>query len=214
MADRPIIFSAPMVKALLAGRKVQTRRITRDQPKTLKNGVWYRPLPGLPAHYQYALGGRIYGYLNIEWAPGDRLWVRENWQTLQKWDSLKPKHLANDVDKIRYSADEFERNPLWAWGKTRPSIFLPRWASRLTLSVTQVRVERLNDISEEDAAAEGIAEPYLGDGDTPFEEQAVLVSRRMQFRNLWNQIHEPGSWEANPWVAAISFSVEKRNIDV
>jgi len=87
----------------------------------------------------------------------------------------------------------------------KPSIHMPRWASRITLEITDVRVERLQDISEEDCTAEGIGEPYFGDGDPPFVEPGVWVSRRMQFRNLWNHINGAGSWDANPWVWVVSF---------
>jgi hypothetical protein len=98
------------------------------------------------------------------------------------------------------------------WHK-RPSIFLPREYSRLTLIVTATKIERLNDISEEDAKAEGMPEPYFGDGDPPFTESAIMVSRVKQFRNLWNTLHGADAWSENPEVVALSVSVHKTNID-
>ncbi len=79
--------------------------------------------------------------------------------------------------------------------------------------MTAVKVQKLQVISEEDAQAEGVGDPYLGDADPPFQEQATMISRVMQFRNLWNTLHGAGSWDANPEVVAISFQVHKSNLD-
>lgn len=170
MTDRSLIFSEPMVRALLEGRKTQTRR----------------------------LGVKHWTVL-----AGDRIWVRENWRTLQKSDCLAPRHLGADISKITFEADPENRNRLWAFGKLRPSIHMPRWASRLTLIVEGVKIERLQDISEEDAYAEGVAGLPHEIGQKP----------RAIFAELWCGLHGPGSWDANQFVAAISFRVIKANID-
>lgn len=217
MADRPILFSAPMVRALLDGRKTQTRRPFKprgfefythptsgdryNEYRPYRDGTWDGSrIVGSGPMQAFGWGEGLYSYL--PYAPGDRLYVRETWRTLQKVDCLKPKLLMDDVDKIDYRADGYPRNPLWAWGKNRVAIHMPRWASRLTLTVTDVRVERLNDCSEVDAIQEGVTlveESY----EDPVEAYAAL----------WDSINGAGAWEANPWIVAITFTVEQRNID-
>jgi hypothetical protein len=126
MSERPILFSAAMVRALLAGTKTQTRRI-----------VDYRRLPHA-AHCPYGV-------------VGSRLWVKETWGAHAAWDHHKPTDIPSGASvRIYYAASEEIH------GRTRPSIFMRRWMSRLTLEVTKVRVQRLQDISEEDARAEGV----------------------------------------------------------
>lgn len=186
MADRPIIFSAPMVRALLSGRKTQTRRVLRDPT----GSGWYR----------HPKTSQIVGCMGnppplLPYAPGDRLWVRE---ALER---------ANG-EAIGYPADgDWLPNTPWRWQRrTLPSIHMPRWASRLTLTVTEVRVQRLQDISEEDARAEGAKRPMAiceDDGTTYVDG----------FANIWTSLHGPDAWDANPWVAAISFGVQRGNID-
>lgn len=222
--DLPILFSAPMVRALLAGNKTQTRRVlklpTNDGSLCIEYG---RP-------YRQEKDG-VYRPIKPLFAVGDRLWVREAWRAANFSDGHTPKQLVaiqrniGDIKtQIHFEAD---RSLHWRgprekskdrvcrkfFGRLRASMYLPRAFSRLTLTVTAARVMRLQDVSEEDARAEGVAEPYLGDGDPPFEEQAVMVSCRMQFRNLWNLINGAGTWDANPWVAAYSFGIRKGNID-
>ena len=169
MKERPILFSGPMVRALLDGSKTQTRRVIKPRHLAFFNqnaaamlNDWNeRPLP--------------YG------KPGDRLWVRETWH-----DASSSLHSC-----ALYRADGIDLH----WDKWTPSIHMPRWASRITLEITSVRVERLQDISEADAQAEGItsAECLECDG---------FVNA---FSKLWEQINGPGSWDANPWVWAIEF---------
>ena len=180
MKERPILFSAPMVRALLAGTKTQTRRIIKPQHLAFFNqdaaamlSDWNeRPLP--------------YGQ------PGDRLWVRETFGHFECNQHFKP------GCNVYYRADGncLELEP---W---RPSIHMPRWASRITLEITSVRVERLQDISEADAQAEG----------APFElgelERLILGAKakyRSGFCRLWQSINGPGSWDANPWVWVVEF---------
>ncbi|WP_170759927.1 hypothetical protein [Ruegeria lacuscaerulensis] len=227
MTDHPILFSGPMVRALLDGRKTQTRRILNPQPE-MKEGAnpeftgWRAERVGKK---QWALiGGMGYGSnpFKVPYAVGDRLWVRETWRTLQKWDHLKPSLVMDDFDKIDFEATGYHRNPVWAWGKSRPSIFLPRWASRLSLTVTDVRVQLLRDISEEDAIAEGCspffdeADPQIMKGPNGTEHRmAPLKGPRDSFKNLWDGLNADRGFgfEANPWVAAYTFTVHQENID-
>lgn len=235
MSDRPILFSAPMVRALLAGSKTQTRRIVKfpakwvpcleDEADAYNHNRGYGPV-GLHIEPR----GRAitdategtYDVLTCPYgAPGDRLWVRETWRTLARYDGAAPRdvpvgemvqHVAEEADRIR------------PWGCGRPSIFMPRWASRITLEVTGMRVERLNAISEADAVAEGITSsvkhvamntylPRYGAPGVPcvradeersegedFHETAAAA-----YRTLWESINGAGSWDANPWVWCVEF---------
>lgn len=144
----------------------------------------------LLSHADVVVLDRATAARHLRWSVGDRLWVKETW--------------ALDGGRFIYAADHPERKDRWT-----SSRFMPKAAARFWLTVTALRVERLQEIGEADAEAEGMPEPYLGDGDPPFEEQAVIVSRTMQFRNLWNDLHGAGAWDANPWVAVISFEVER-----
>lgn len=187
---RPILFSAPMIQALLAGRKTQTRRIVKPQPPD--NLAMYRHCDG------WRYDGVDYQGDETERCPygivGQYLWVRES--------------LYQFGGRIEYAADygapSFTR-------KTTPSIHMPRWASRLTLRITDVRVERLQDISETDSLAEGIQK--VG---SRWEAQGICatpVSAVDAYRLLWSYINGAGSWATNPWCWCLSFSVEKRNVD-
>lgn len=129
--------------------------------------------------------------------PGDLLWVRESW--------------AFGHDGMRFMATDKEKvGHLTKW---RPSIHLKRTDSRITLVVFDIKIEPLQNITEYDAGLEGMPEPYMGDGDPPFEESAMLISRKQQFRNLWNKLHGGYAWDQNPEVVAISFTVHRRNVD-
>ena len=198
MTDRPILFSAPMVRALLDGRKTQTRRALYSIRKIDENG----DLP--PSRYfkEYLppnLGLNQIATLGTAHLiqPGDRLWVKETWQTLQGFDDLKPTAIKEGAP-IGYIAG----GGTTTGGKTRVSLFMRRWMSRLTLLVTDVRIERLQHISEADSVREGV---------TLIEESVECPIEA--YRLLWNSINGAGAWEANPWVVAISFEVQKRNID-
>jgi len=203
MADRPIIFSGPMVRALLEGRKTQTRRVLKPQPEVHPDGCWsWKARNGA---FCGASGTRISGFaesarFHCRIQPGDRLWVREAFS----YDRL-------DVDRDGtlppwYWADG---NPEYGdWSKPKPSIHMPRWASRLTLIVTDVRVQRLQDISEADAMAEG-AEPILlpSDGGSAPHVEGV--------RQIWDSLNAKRGfgWDDNPWIVALTFDVIKANID-
>lgn len=186
MMERPILFSGPMVRALLDGRKTQTRRVVK-----WRGGL---DMLGLPCPYG---------------EPGDRLWVRETWAPRDSEAFLR--HEV-EADKLFYRADD-ERH-LLTDGRWRPSIHMPRWASRITLEVASVRVERVQDITDADALAEGVTN--YGD-DSQFPPGFSMSTRaarkwrpRREFRDLWDSINgkRPGcAWSDNPWVWAVTFKV-------
>lgn len=189
MTDRSILFSAPMVRALLEGRKTQTRRILKPQPFETDAGDW-----GLatPAGFQNLSDP----HLMLPYAPGDRLWCREAFSYAD--------HLP---ETVWYWADG--NVAAFDCSRPKPSIHMPRWASRLTLIVEGVKVERLNEISEDDATAEGWPHLYTMGVGAPLRDAYPIG----WFGNLWERLHGPGSWDADPWVAAISFRVIRENID-
>lgn len=193
MTERPILFSAPMVRAILAGTKTQTRRVVKPRKD--------RDLGCELAACE--LAGEVNGgeYRNAYCSPGDRLWVREAWRD---WSDAAWHYAADGLvlPKQRdrgLAAMLSSRAPFtWESYRWRPSIHMPRWASRITLEVTGVRVERLQGISEADAMAEGAA-PVLvppDGGSCPHVEG---------YRDLWESINGTGSWDANPWVWVVEF---------
>lgn len=196
MKERGMIFNGEMVRAILDGRKTQTRRIMKNQPAG--------DYPDTPALIRSAGGGfqwyGHYGESSIFNCPfgavGDRIWVRETWAEagagapdLKLYRADYPEHVPTHYENVP-PADEIR----WT-----PSIHMPRWASRLTLEITGVRVERLRDLSEDDAKSEGITPPSGG----------VLPGweYRINFRELWMSIYGSDNWEANPWVWVIEFKV-------
>lgn len=220
MADRPMLFSAPMVRALLDGRKTQTRRIIKPQPTIHDNGhswTWR----GRNGSFVGAWGNSIEGFRETAVTHnrievGDRLWVRETWQGLTFGDFRPTKH---EPCEVRYFATDpcadlqaAARGYPW-----RPSIFMPRFASRLTLTVTEVRVERLQDISDRgqpnDCIAEGVfSSEFLGSS-SDWMERGFSSVEKCRYHELWNAINGPGAWDANPWLSAYTFTVERKNID-
>ena len=202
MKERPILFSGPMVRAILEGRKTQTRRIVKKSRKE------FCDINGL-GHAVFTDNNITYQELKCPYGQeGDRLWVRETWATdypeklkLEIWEG------GQNLDWIMHRAhsDNVHENLGIRW---RPSIHMPRWASRITLEVTGVRVERLQDISEEDAIAEGIQPSELGEAASASlqlikgEQWPAAV---LQYAELWQSINGPGSWEANPWVWVVEF---------
>lgn len=213
MADRPILFSGAMVRALLAGTKTQTRRQIKPRGKrpSLFNGDW-------SDSYILDPGNESWRRQDIPIETGDRLWVKETYALVG--DNL---HLGDEAQScfdmrtpVYYRADE-EQPELSRW---RPSIFMKRGYSRLTLTVTDVRVERLQDISRDDAVAEGLIQVHTApalaaklDSNWGFEGDKRHGSPRSAYAALWNHINGTGSWEANPWIVAYTFSVERGNID-
>lgn len=246
MRERPIPFSADMVKAILAGRKTQTRRVVtefKDMDLHHANSAiyparddgwiwWYPDASGLSEftkrQYQHGVMCR-YGQ------PGAGLWVRENWKLVNwdwedsyqkimycdesKWvnacvdDSQQGQFddwLMREYERVvahpsskQVTDDESEFGTRWDVNENalpwRPSLFMPRWASRITLEITGVRVERLQAISEADAIAEGYPNPHKA------ERPA------MWFRRLWDSINAGRGygWSVNPWVWVIEFQQVK-----
>lgn len=242
MKERPILMSAPMVRAILDGRKTQTRRAVKPRIVPVVeecfrvNGKWCN---------------HTFAYDLVELCPygkpGDRLWVRETWADVHPLQVAEGRYSKEgragipgppsveyrtiyaadgDYPPIWYSdghpfrtltcPGDFERELYpkgtgWGWW---PSIHMPRWASRITLEVVSVRVERLQEISEADAKAEGIESSrasqlcggtwrdYSQGRRDPFEDFSSPVD---SYRTLWESINGPGSWDANPWVWVVEF---------
>lgn len=223
MTERPILFSGAMVRAILAGTKTQTRRqmyvarkatarscFDKRYPPSYGNGEWPNIAPGM-------------AWTMSNWqrcSPGDRLWVRETWQYAGFTEDGYP-FVRYDADNTRRLHD---RSPGEEWSERwvdiwaglsepsnfdidgtasdhrwRPSIHMPRWASRITLEITGVRVERLQDISEADARAEGV-EPIA-----THNRPGAIATCYGAYGLLWDEINGAGAWDANPWVWAIDF---------
>lgn len=229
MTDRPILMSGPMVRAILDGRKTQTRRgvvnllgfgpVTQFGPSTTAGFDWHfrrRDMCWNDLSHEQLLAACPYG------RPGNRLWTREAFLGARGYDCDPPSRWGNKP--IWYPADgKPDRDKWWFLSsRARPSIHMPRCASRLTLELTDVRVERVQDISEGDANAEGLEQSvtqimnnfeytYRGchDGDWTADHQEA-------FADLWDTINvnRPGySWAENPYVWCLSFKVIKANID-
>lgn len=201
MTDRPILFSAPMVQALLAGKKTQTRRVLKDQTP------WERAGDKLLANFPRQTTG-------VPYANGDRLWVRERVTLKYMENFLTGKPTENVIAAFAADSENvveklgFQVSPWWKNlnGDLSP-LFMPRWASRLTLTVTDVRVQRLQDISRDDVIAEGITERE----GSPIED--VWAGWHEPYAALWDELNGDGAWALNPWIVALTFSVEHQNID-
>lgn len=187
MKDHPIIFSAPMVRALIDGRKTQTRR---DLARSVKwDWLW---------ELEEAKSADELAHL-AKYKIGDRLWVRE--RVAYRHDV--PEDKSRDV---RWYSPVYEADGIpsgFGISDLKPAMYMPRWASRLTLTVTGAKIERLHDISIQDALAEG----------WPGAKEAERMPATKWYRHLWDKINGDGAWERNPWVAAYTFTVEQRNID-
>ena len=215
MADKPIIFSTPMVRALLAGHKTQTRRIAApfayDRSPLHPGMKGYRPAP--INLWQVDHGGP---YFLPRYSVGDRLYVREHWRTADAYDDLSPSQMGGEEPVIYLADDTLET---WGWrndfvpGRFRQAMHMPRWASRITLTVTDVRVQRLQEISGEDCLAEGVQCATCDAMKASACHGRGCFASIDAYRTLWNSLHGPGAWEANPWVAAYSFTVQRGNID-
>ena len=218
MTERPILFSAEMVRAILDGRKTQTRRAMKAQP----TGHHWEMLPGYQLKHTEAVmaNGKVAVKFrhtipqnpspdfNNAWipchygAPGDTLWVRETWRVHKSYDVLNAARVYGAMGgDVAYCVDYLatHRNKDF-WGRGRPSIHMPRWASRITLRITDVRVQRLQDISEDDARAEGASRT-----DWEYDDGECCDNDREAFSHLWNRINGPSAWDDNPWVWVIEF---------
>lgn len=228
MKERGMIFNGEMVRAILDGRKTQTRRIMKPQPEPCpRGGHWwpsnvFKTMLHVEEEMQNGKGG--WGGLVGDACPfgdvGDRIWVRETFQgPLFDYEQME----AYLEDSSRFEKPEFcqyaadgghrpeyqdaEDNLRHGW---RPSIHMPRWASRILLEITNVRVERLNAISEEDAEAEGIDMEALYDSQDCYD---CIADHNMTgrptvtgaFKYLWESIYGEEGWKSNPWVWVIEF---------
>lgn len=204
LKDHPILFTGAMVNAIQDGRKNQTRRLLYVPTKNAKNARFDRrydfPRQLPPFGHAWTLS---------KWysaKPGERIWVRE---------SCRADELENGLDGVRYLADDAfipidnTEDAADNWialnayrqgnGLVVPSIHMPRWASRINLEITAVRVEKLQDISEADALAEGVT------FSSPVKPGRTDRMAREAYADLWESINGPGSWDANPWVWVVDF---------
>jgi len=189
--EHPILFSGEMVRAIMEGRKTQTRRVIKPQPNDIRESPFVKS--GIEDTHGYEI--------KRKYAPGDRLWVRETWH----------QHSSDDdfcTGEIHYRATEICVGTKWI-----PSIFMPRWASRITLGVVSVRVERVQDICFEDCLSEGCDSGFEHyDGSCNHIEdgsccQGWHYGSKWNFRYLWDSINAKRGygWDANPWVWVIEF---------
>lgn len=236
MSARPILFSAPMIRALLDGRKSETRRALKTQPLDIL------PMPKAPGREWVILEQRepesrgkvIRCRFGV---PGDYLWVRETHAIVGNvdpgWVLYRASGYESECRRYGFDGPPPESEITW-----KPSIHMPRWASRLTLRITEIRVQRLQEISEEDAIAEGVTMPESEREERDFSlcsqcGGTLLVNRvnpssggmmfdsdcrdcetaRDRYRHLWNYINGPDGWTTNPWCWALTFSVIQANVD-
>jgi hypothetical protein len=218
--ERPIIFSGPMVRAILEGRKTQTRRVIKNPYAKHASRVHSY---NCGAEFDFILpsgDGRIelcpYG------KPSDRLWVRETWALTGSQADVKlneyfcPEMVLADHMIFRADCDGYD-NASQSW---RPSIYMPRWASRIDLEITGIRVERLTDISNADAISEGALSVRTPEWDAKHfpewkyqweeaikkgEKPPIGPLPKQTHAALWNEINGKGSWDTNPWVWVIEF---------
>lgn len=239
--ERPLLMRGPLVVASLEGRKTQTRRVLAPSNSLVPRGSWpfldwsratvdpgmgegqYLHVPSLDPERDGAVER-----VRCRWIVGDRLVVREAWQTGSALDDEAPSMLAawaaaagvEPCGPVRYMGDGTTRDEHLLgpgshygehWGRGRPGIHMPRWASRLVLAVTEIRVQRVQSISEDDARAEGL-EAHDDEGVTYYGPlDRGFACPRMAFRALWDGIHGPlsdNAWADNPWTWAISYHQE------
>jgi len=205
MSDRPIIFSGESVRAILAGQKTVTRRVIKPQPTLPHYDEWLHADGSVGAAFsgRGIVGGAA---VDVRWCPygkpGDRLWVRETFR--ETWDIDQTPVMEYQAGGTRIIAGQSVRHgahrctsvlPRW-----RPSIFMPRWASRITLEIVSVRVERVCEITEEDAIAEGVK---FG----TYRPNECRTCARVAFMDTWDALNAKRgfSWDSNPWVFVVEF---------
>lgn len=227
MSERPILFSGPMVRAILDGRKTQTRRVVKPQPPIRMTA---------PTGYEFSVAG--HDYMCPYGKTGDRLWLRETWKYDNWTEDGEPfvRYKSDNTVLLKDFPDEWvdkvediwanlsERSNIKIDGvardrRWRPSIHMPRWASRINLEITGVRVERLNDISRDDAVAEGVDWKSCPKYQSMENFQAQRMAEKMGkygvlsltidyvggYQKIWESINGPGSWDANPWAWVVEF---------
>ena len=201
--ESPILFSGAMVRAILNGNKTMTRRVVKP------NG-------------ESSLVRCPYGTV------GDRLWVRETWRTCSVYDPCAPSQIDSGASVLWVADGSRRLNGLEDWGKVRTSIFMPRWASRITLEIVRVRVEPVQEITEEDAKSEGISaitkdgslvkygipdsDGLPGSDDSGWNWKQWTPDVRDAFAKLWDSINAKRGcgWKMNPWVWVVEFKVVKK----
>lgn len=211
MRERPILYSTPMIQAILSGSKTQTRRVLKA--KTLRDlelghqlGECFALEDPRSNDCGYIQSFCPYGQI------GDQLWVRESWyhkgEIFRSYPDAEDDFYFSPQKKAAYVADG---KPPKDWTvRKRPSIHMPRWASRIQLEITNIRFELLNDISEADALAEGcIADPCDHARQICEDIECCGPTAKGHFKSLWESINGPGSWSANPWVWVVEFKVIK-----
>lgn len=227
MKERPILFSAPMVRAILEERKTQTRRVVNPQPEPVAFAWRFKGRD---------IGEKIWPQEVLQFCPygqvGDRLWVREAFAAfvplpdvqyyktgIRKFEPINGGGFSAAREVVyRADGDDVTRpHPLNATSRWKPSIHMPRWASRLTLEITEIRVERLQEITDKEAIAEGVPPEQHARGEDDISIAFVRTHLygimgpfgvgwpRTRFAKLWSQINGPDSWDANPWVWVVSF---------
>ena len=214
--ERPILFNGPMVRAILEGRKSMTRRVVKPVPSDVwGHGVVTDTRSTKFGKFCVHMRGEFCGDVHVDCpygTPGDRLWVRETFRIESVGTHVPVKIPYEDVG-IVYAADGEKRNIhreypsalSSACHNNKPSIFMPRWASRITLEVTGVRVERLLEISEQDAIAEGVQWPKYDDFEPVTIDGVTSGPARIAFKELWSNINGAASWYSNPWVWVVEF---------
>ncbi|RQF49507.1 hypothetical protein IPC264_23905 [Pseudomonas aeruginosa] len=220
MKERPILFTGPMVRAILEGRKTVTRRVVKPPPDFLGSMVD----PNTPFK---TLDAGLHARITCPYGePGDRLWVRETWTDVNMCgapalayradedirDLMEEPGFLDDRGAFNYDDPRVKPYPFACWyaeldqARWRPSIHMPRWASRILLEITAVRVERLQDISEEQALAEGVrGEPCDHARQACADIGCWGDTAKGAFGFLWESLNGEGSWAANPWVWVVEF---------
>jgi hypothetical protein len=212
MKERPILFSGEMVRAILEGRKTRTRRVIKPGKYFRTQCKWYGPHPnggwwgvdmpdGITPNQYGVLAGNEMGFPCPYGVQGDRLWVRETWRPCEcQRCNANFSHGALPIHEAEYRSDG---NDPHGW---RPSIHMPRWASRITLEVVKVRVERVQEISLNDCESEGSGYCLNGNYEFSLKDE---VPYHANFRRLWDSINAKRGygWDVNPWVWVVEFKV-------
>ena len=209
---KQVLFKTEMVQAILDGRKTQTRRIIKPQPEITNN--WYSWNGHWPNSEHGACGCNVLdGFSDaMAWrAPfgkvGDHLWVRETWGVIRAFDDLSPSIIHHDTI-VGYKTDPTDKWYQTGFsgdaGKWRSSIHMPRWASRITLKITSIKIQYVQEITTADAKAEGVKESFV------MPDHVVSMGYVHAFRELWDSINSDRGfgWDKNPWVWVIEFEAK------
>ncbi len=217
MKEHPIIFSADMVKAILEDRKTQTRRVIKPQPPEDAAKVFYWWHGSMPKE-QCASSGCYYWYprglasIDCPYGePGDRLWVKETFQIVMPWGSVDDEWIGDDIMEVDGPLGSVKPEQIGYWWNIvykaqddicswwRPSIFMPRWASRITLEIVNIRVQRIQEINGDECMLEGIQVKWSDPNNN--------MQEKMAFKALWDSINSKRGygWDVNPWAWVIEF---------